>query len=273
MKKRAMAVLGIFVMLLGVLYQGTPMTYAESEVLFGTDFENAIPTEARTETIYYAQKADNESYIETMVPRYSDGSGKTQLCAVLAGASAIGYFDLTYKNLIPNFEPARIIGGKTIFKNNATEVQTLIGDLYDAMGTKESGTTYNGFKTGLTEYVREHGYSLSVQEFGSNHAAVRNSIDNDKPVALFMVDRFNIIDEGGIHNNGTYDSYALQYYAGNHVVLAYGYRTITYYNADGTVKENHRLYKVFTGIFDMPYGYVDLEWDVTFEEMAGLGIA
>ncbi len=196
MKKRAMAVLGIFVMLLGVLYQGTPMTYAESEVLFGTDFENAIPTEARTETIYYAQKADNESYIETMVPRYSDGSGKTQLCAVLAGASAIGYFDLTYKNLIPNFEPARIIGGKTIFKNNATEVQTLIGDLYDLMGTKESGTTYNGFKTGLTEYVREHGYSLSVQEFGSNHAAVRNSIDNNKPVALFMVDRFNIIDEG-----------------------------------------------------------------------------
>ena len=273
MKKMAMGLVGVFAIFLGVLYGGgVPKAFAESETLFGADYENAIPKETRTETIYYAQKSDSASSIETMVPRYNDGSGKTQMCAVLAGASAIGYFDLTYGNLIPNFEPARVIAGKTIFKNTGAEIQTLISDLYDAMGTQESGTTYNGFKQGMGAYVQEHGYTLELEEFGSNHAGVREWIDNDKPVALFLLNEFHMIGDGSIQDNGTYDQYLVQYFSGNHVVLAFGYRTITYYNADGTVKENHRLYRVFTGLFDMPYGYVDLERTVTIDQMAGLGI-
>lgn len=274
MKKAAWSLLGFFVVFLGAMLGSSPVgsVLAQEEVRYGMDYENAVPAGTEIENIYYSQKADSESIIETTVPKYHDTNGLMQLCAVVAGASAIGYFDLYHENLIPNFEPARVIAGKTIFKTTGEEIRTLIQDLYEAMGTTATGTTYEGFQAGMTSYVNEHGYTFQSTEFGTDHAAVRSWIDSDRPVAIFLLNEFHLIGSGEITENGTYDSYKIHNFTGNHVVLAFGYRTITYYNADGTVKENHRLYRVFTGINDMSYGYVDLERSLTFGGMLGLDV-
>lgn len=272
MRKRAIGLTGVFTVFLVVVFGGVPTVYAETSVRYGTDYENAVPTTTQTENIYYAQKADNARNITTLVPRYRDGEGLPQLCAVLSGACAIGYFDQYYENLIPNFTPSRTIFGKTIFTNSGEEIQTLIQDLYDAMGTSSSGTTYDGFKTGMTDYVSSHGYTFQSTEFGANHAGVRSWIDNEKPVAIFMQNGFHLIGDGEIVDNDTYDKYTIHNFLGNHVVLAFGYRTITYYNADGTVKENHRLYRVYTGVFEMEFGYIDIDRPLTFGGLLGLNV-
>ena len=129
MRKRAIGLAGVFAVFLVVVFGSVPTVSAETSARYGTDYENAVPTTTQTEDIYYAQKADSYQDISTLVPRYRDGEALPQLCAVLSGAVAIGYFDQYYENLIPNFTPSRTIFGKTIFTNSGEEIQTLIENL------------------------------------------------------------------------------------------------------------------------------------------------
>lgn len=67
MKKAAWSLLGFFVVFLGAMLGSSPVgsVLAQEEVRYGMDYENAVPAGTVIENIYYSQKADSESIIET----------------------------------------------------------------------------------------------------------------------------------------------------------------------------------------------------------------
>ena len=69
------------------------------------------------ETVYinYAYKVEDKNTVDYGLPSYTDTSDHLNTCANPAGATAIGYYDRTYTNLIPDFEPGRFIRDIYIF--------------------------------------------------------------------------------------------------------------------------------------------------------------
>ena len=218
------------------------------------------------ETVYinYAYKVEDKNTVDYGLPSYTDTSDHLNTCANPAGATAIGYYDRTYTNLIPDFEPGRFIRDIYIYYMQKAEIQDVIDELYEKMGTNTegNGTTANGFRNGLKSYINEQGYNVTYPSVVSSSAlsfsTFKNAIDNNQVVVLF-VSGYTLLPNADITVSDTQDCLYKNYYKGTHVLIAYGYRKADYYNAAGQIFRQEIYLNVATSFPVDPLVYIMLD--------------
>ncbi len=241
-----------------------PMFCAPREMTFADGFNGASWVETIEQNISFSYKDDEETIMQGGLPQYCNVGNYLNTCAPVAGSIILGFYDQYFDNLIENFTSTREIFGITIYSGQTQAVQDTIDQLYVDMETNsmEGGTTINGFKTGLQTYVERQGqdvsYSQRVSNQNVNLTAIQQSVQNRKPVVLF-VSHYTLVDRKDLDaTTGTEDVF-LQHYGGNHTLVAYGTRTVKYYNAAGNLVQELNLIAVATGYVYYPLAYIILD--------------
>lgn len=242
-----------------------PMFCAPREMTFADGFNGASWVETIEQNISFSYKDDEEMVIDDAFPTYYDLNAELEnSCAPVAGSIILGYYDQYYDNLIENFTAVRYIFGMKLFNSPTEEVQETINQLYIDMDTNviEGGTTINGFKTGLQTYVERQGqdvsYSQKVSNQNVNLEAIRQSLRDGKPVALF-VSHYSLVDLVDLDEDTGVEDVFVQHYGGNHTLVAYGVRVVKYYNTAGNLVRQLNLIAVATGFPDYPLAYIILD--------------
>lgn len=237
---------------------------AETEMTFADGYNGASLENSEKVTIEFARKADDEIMINGGMPEYADGKGLLNSCANVAGATLLGYYDKTYDELIEGFSSARVIRDKVFYSRQTEAVDNVMARLYETMKTNvtEGGTTIANFKSGLREYVNGQGldiaYSQVVSDYSLGFNAYKGAIRQEKPVVLFC-SKYSLVSLMAFDAESDTEEFTMQHYTGNHVVIAYGIRTIKYYNAAGKLINTLDLLAVATGFSYSPFGYILLD--------------
>lgn len=246
----------LFVMPMSNILIDDEMTFAGYN---GASLENTVSL-----SIDFAYKEDNEVLINGGLPEYCDWSSRENTCANVAGAIVLGYYDKTHDELIENFTSARIIRDKVLYSKQSDAVDGVLSTLYTAMKTNitEGGTTIDNFKTGLTDYVNEREKNIAYSQVVSNQElnlnTYANAITNKEPTVLF-ISKYSLISMQSFDVETGTQNLNIQHYTGNHTVVAYGLRTIKYYNASGTLVRQMNLLAVATGMSYGYFGYILLD--------------
>lgn len=200
-----------------------------------------------TETIYFTSK-DTVDEHDTAggAPTFS-ASGMTNACGPVAGAEIVAFYDKYYPNLIPGWDSYYTSTGK-YRTQNTTYINPMMQELYTLMKTNEGGegVTEANFKSGLQTYFTNHGYSLSFASVKSgstlNYSSCKSAIDSNKVIVLFITPG-DIYDIAEASDHDIIGSYAI---TGNHIMIAYGYLQMKYYNGSTLFRTDTYL-KVATG--------------------------
>lgn len=223
------------------------------EMRFSDGYNGSTYERSEALSVSYATKEESETAINGNLPLYYNAGSYTNTCANTAGAITLGYYDRTYTNLIENFTSARKIGNRIIYYAQSDEVQNVIDTLYVSMGTNsngQSGTTISGFKNGLKSYVNGQGYSITYNGIGaySSFSTTKyiDAITSEIPVTLFVSGYIlaNLTNEA---DNA--DTYKLDYYSGDHVVVGCGIKTVSYYNESGGLIKKYDFLKIASGYY------------------------
>lgn len=239
-----------------------PIIAKDKPIYYGDGYNGAIMTDTETETITYASKNETEYAIKGGLPLYYDTSSHKQTCANVAGAIVLGYYDKTYDDLIPNFTSARVIRDRILYNVQTDAVQAVIDSLYVKMDTNSAsgGTTVTGFKNGLKNYINEKGknvtYSVTGQNSQLNKTEFIQSIQNNRPIALF-VSKYTLIPIANFSVSSTEDKLNKTKFEGNHVLVSYGLKEVNYYNSNGSLKRQITLLMVATGYWQEPLCYIE----------------
>ena len=175
-------------------------------------------------------------------PQFWQISGLTNACGAVAGAEIVAFYDKYYPELIPNWTSYYTASGK-YRSQDSTHVPALMNSLYTLMRTNvdDVGVSKTDFLNGLKSYVNGQGYSISYQDVKSgqsvNYAQCKNAIDNNKVVAL-LVYPTSIYDMSNGTSSDTIMSISI---SGAHIMVAYGYCQIKYYNASGAFRTDTYL--------------------------------
>lgn len=230
---------------------------SEAEVVAYSDdiLYSAISTQnAETETIYYSRKDTTTYQINSSFPDYyNTNSSLTNTCANVAGANIVGFYDRYYDDLIPSYTTGIQRGNNYTYypmSLNKDKKQSVINMLYTSMktNTKNDGTTQDDFQNGLKEYVQLQGRNISYTSVMTNGTFSLTKYETElrkgNPVALFL-SGYNFVV---LVDSGSQVIITKNVYEGNHIVVAYGYQKINYYNANNNlVKSNIYIY-VSSGI-------------------------
>lgn len=232
---------------------------------YGAGYNGATFIGTDTETITYATKEETEYSINGGLPTYYDTSTRQKTCANVAGAIVLGYYDKTYDELIYDFTSARVIRDRVIYYAQTDAVQSVMDNLYDTMetnSTSSGGTSVAGFQNGLRTYVNGKGRNITYSGTGQNNqlnkSAYIQSVQNNRPIALF-VSKYSLIPILDFSISNTQDKLEKKYFSGNHVLISYGIKEINYYNANGTLKKQLTLLMVATGFRQEPLYYIELD--------------
>ncbi len=213
------------------------------------------------EILNYATKATTANYsIQFDLPNYYGASGTS--CANTAGAVVLGYYDRFYENLIPNFQTYVTMGPLVAYKAPGQVIINLTTTLSNLMliGEPHEGTTFAEFQYGMETYVEEQGFTYSTTNVFLNGSfnldRYKNSVNANKPVALFMLD-FAMLNYVYIEDTGV-DEISSGYCGVSHVAIGCGYKTDTYYDASGNVITTRTYLKVASGMIDYGVGYLNI---------------
>lgn len=212
----------------------------------------------RSETINYSRKETAEYKIKSEVPGYYRMTDNTS-CANIAGAVVIGYYDRFCEELMPDFKAYYQIGSGIMYKSGGTDAKSVMTSLYSLMGTDVggAGTTFDGFHAGMKSYVNGHGYSYLTEDMGSiDFNKYKTAVEANKPVAIFL-SAFSFRITGS--NDGATETVKTDYCVTGHVVVGYGYKVDTYYNANNQVITTRTYLKVASGLETYKMAYLCLD--------------
>lgn len=204
-----------------------------------------------TEKVSYTRKEVVDEY-ETPggCPTYHN-TNFSNACGPVAGAEIVAFYDKYYPELIPNWVSYYEASGKYRPQTSAY-VQPLLEELYNLMSANVNGdgVSESEFTTGLKSYFTSHGRTLSLSSIKSgstfNYTSCKSAINSNKVIVLFITpgDVYTLAYGSGFDNVSNYTI------SGNHIMVAYGYMKINYYNSSGLFRTDTYL-KVATG-FDSP---------------------
>lgn len=197
---------------------------------------------SETETINYATKTVTTGRVNPSFPNcYNLNSDIDNVCANVAGANIINYYDRFYDDLIPSYTSGAMRGSNYIYYGmpvNSDKKQQVINTLNSYMRTNIDypGTTQDQYKQGLMRYVNEKNKNVTYTSILSNNQFDLNKfiaqIQQGNPVTLYL-SGFNITS---ISDNGsTATLYKSIFGKDNHIMIAYGYQKIDYYNNNGAL--------------------------------------
>ncbi len=250
----------------GVLsFQAAAMAPVVPTMYFSAEYYGAILIGKDEKVVNYASKIEDENTIYGGLPTYFNLGSNINTCANVAGAIVLGYYDVSYNDLIPNYTSAIVFGDKIIYRAQDDNVQNAIDELYDYMDTNSTsagGTTISGFKNGLSEYVNKRGRNISYSSLGGGSSfsisGLKNSIAAKKPVVLFT-SQYTLTSIYGYEESEGTDKFITYLYSGNHVMVACGVTEIDYYNSNNGLFESVTLITVSTGFAQVDVSYIFLD--------------
>ena len=224
-----------------------------------------------SETVYYTYRSYDGYSIVSRPPRYIE-VGLESACAPIAGGNIVGYYDRYCTNLIPNFTPGVSVGnGLYMYFSQSDEVDAMIFDLYDDMGTTSIGTTYDQFISRMQTYCIRAGYTFSYSDCMSggslNYSYVKSEIDAGRPIALF-VSQYTV---SSISFHDGYEGYTNLHGTGNHVMAGFGYYDVTFTLTSGEIQHS-RFVAVSTGLGRQTNGYFNIDRDTTINDACSINI-
>ncbi|MCM1438727.1 MAG: hypothetical protein NC131_05885 [Roseburia sp.] len=241
----------------------------------GFGYSGSGDTTEISETISYASKTESTYSIQGDLPKYSGIEGATN-CANVAGGIVIGYYDRFCENLIPDFKNYRELGTAIVYKLMTPESGAVITTLKDLMGTDKNqlGTTFTGFQSGMMEYVSSHGYTYSSESVLSagifNFAKYKDSVENSKPVALFL-NNYSLVNL--IQENDCEDIIISEHSTVAHVVIACGYKKHNYYNSNGQIIAERIYLKISSGFALRGICYLNINSVSTIDKAISINIS
>jgi len=213
---------------------------------------------SESETITYSRRETIEFKIKSEVPNYK-GQISNANCANIAGTILIGYYDRFCEELIPDFKAYNQIGSVIKYKLGSYESEAVMSSLYTLMETNVggAGTTFNGFHNGMRAYVSNHNYNYVTEDIGNlNFEKFKTSVENDKPVALFL-NNYSFKTVG--QDTGTMETIHSSHSTVAHVAIGYGYKVDTYYDSNNQIITSRTYLKVASGFPDFGLTYLCLD--------------
>lgn len=248
MKKIKFAI--IPVLLVCVMMFGAWTNVDNADVRYAdADFVSTYATETVT---YTSREVSEKGTTDGRCPEYFQISGLTNACGAVAGAEIVAFYDKYYPALIPGWTSYYPATGKYRIQEE-TYVPALMNELYTLMRTNvdDVGVSEADFLNGLKSYVNGKGYKINYQNVKSgstvNYAQCKAAIDNNKVIALLVqpTSVYNLFENAGE------DLLVPTNIAGAHIMVAYGYWQIKYYNNSGLFRTDTYLY-VATGRDGIP---------------------
>ena len=247
MKKITYVVLVLILLISGVSVFGawSPIAKVETEIRYA---DAPIVSTLANEQIYYtSREIVEERDTAGGAPLYYLTNNLPNVCGPLAGTAIVAFYDKYYPELIPGWDSYYPATGK--YRAQVVNyTYPVLNELYTLMQTnvKGDGVSESEFKTGLQAYVANQGYSASYTSVKSgsslNYSACKAAIDNNKVIALFIKPDA-VYDFLEYSDHDTLIEYNI---TGNHIMYAYGYLQVHYYNSSGLF-HTETLLKVSTG--------------------------
>ncbi len=192
-------------------------------------------------------------------------SSMDNYCGAMAGRNVVGFYDRWYTNLIPDYTPG-MMSTTGIYRYypdvGVAATNAVMTRMYELMRIDEvGGTTSSNFKSGLSAYATEKGYSTSYSSFHSNATTVNltqlTTAINQNKVGVIMCSQYNFIysillndTDENVHVTKINSTTA-------HMMMVYGYETRAFYYNDSLVCTKTFLY-VSSGFGDCELGYMEL---------------
>lgn len=207
-----------------------------------------------TETFSYSTKTTESYFINPSVPAYYDTLDRAYMCAPVAGANLIGFYDRYFPNLVSDIATGYARGTRYTYYpmlRYETQLQSLIDDLATRMVTSSAGTAMYGFKTGLESYIASKNLDVTFTNV-STEMTTTNVLNFDQTVAqlkngnpiVFFTSNVNFTTFNDTGNSVTMN---IQASNDNHVFVAYGYQKATYYDANGNVVREYISFSTSSG--------------------------
>ncbi len=195
-----------------------------------------------TETFSYSTKTTESYFINNSVPAYYDTADRAYLCAPVAGANIIGFYDRYFPDLVPDIATGYARGTRYTYYTMAryeTQLQSLIDDLATRMGTSSMGTSADAFCDGVTTYVASKNLSVSytsltdyyddTQVFNIDRAI--DQLNDGNPIVFFA----SGVNFTTFSDNGNTVLMTINAANDDHIFVAYGYQKVIYYDASGNI--------------------------------------
>ena len=206
-----------------------------------------ISTYAST-TIEYNSRTVDSKYTPGGAPYYRQVSDMSNACGAVAGTTIVGFYDKYYDNMIPGWNSYYASGLYRL--QDSTYVPGVMWEMYDLMQTnvKDVGVSEQEFVDGLKAYVNKQGYSVSMQNVVSgssiDYQACKDAIDNNKVIALLSHagDVYDLKEYSG------HDTVTTINIAGSHIMVAFGYKEINYYDSKNNLFRTDMYLYVATGL-------------------------
>ena len=223
------------------------------------------------EEISFNSYTTDDIFMDRTCPSYKNLT-QVNSCAPMAASIVVGYYDYEFPNLIPNHDAGFYLNGRFFYKAQDQQVIDAKEKLYDCMGTNSvaPGTSVKQFKSGLTQYVNNQGYNISISNCGKKFdlEQVKQSFRNQQPVVLFL-NSYTYYDYNGISlNTNSMSMLRLQKDAG-HVVVAYGFKQYKFYKNNSLFRTDNYLV-VCMG--DGTEGYLSINSTASIDETLSIRI-
>lgn len=216
------------------------------------------------ESFDYYRKEIHGYVINSSYPEfYNTNNSLSNTCANVAGANIVGFYDRYYDNLIPDSTAGLTRPSGFIYYPMAMyteQKQAVIDYLYTSMGTNtiQPGTSQEDFEEGLATYVTSRSRNIAYESVMTGGAIDQTKYDAQfaagHPVALFL-SGYNITMFNDMNGRVTVTEYD---YVGNHIMIAYGCETVTYYDENNNVLHEFTVMSVASG-YSMMSGYYLLD--------------
>ena len=200
------------------------------------------------ETVYYTSKNEYSDETAGGCPQFTAVDGLENACGPVAGAGIVAFYDKYYTNLIPGWDSYYPATGKYRLPN-VTYTNPVMHSLYTSMRTNvdDVGVSESDCLSGLKSYINGKGYSVNYQSVLSgsavNFEACKTATANNKVIILFS--RATNLYRVGYGNS--YDTIVPVSVAGLHIMVAYGWYEVNYYNESGLFRTDRYL-QVSTGL-------------------------
>lgn len=207
-----------------------------------------IISKLATTTIEYNYRTVDSKYTPGGAPYYTQVNGMSNACGAVAGAEIVAFYDKYYDNMIPDWVSYYASG--TYRLQDSVHVPDVMWQLYDLMQTnvKDVGVSEQEFVDGLKTYINNQGYSVTMQNVVSgssiDYQACKNAINNNKVIALLS----HACDVYLLGESSGYDIVNPVNIAGSHIMVAFGYYEVNYYNSNNTLFRTDIYLKVATGL-------------------------
>jgi len=205
------------------------------------------PVEIIFEQIHFARR---ERVVNAIQPQMPDIASNIN-CGVTAATNKIAWYQRQFPQLIPGHHPGWQVGNNWFWNVRTPQIDEMIDELHIRMGGRGAvGVTFMEYLTGFGQYVhfRDLSTEIGFHRAGYNEMSPSffTAIANGMPVSIFL-GGYNITN-GPSPNDIGVDVITLVRHSGYHVMVAFGYQIVSYFDADDNMFRQDVYLRVANGL-------------------------